>query len=425
MADNRQVAKSLAEQVRWQLYWLGSGLFLACLILLFVYAWRATELTTAGLMQLEAQSLLHSAAEQEGYQLPRGETLSAYRSWDSIPDKQRDQFDHPPSASGEILEAELINEKGEIDYLYLLHQVEEGYGEIFLVGRHSSVEIESAFLDLFYGAVQQAFWQTLVIFVALFFLVRWLISKTTKPLFLLSQWASQLNTNPEQTLNICFPVEELNKLASQLGEGVSRIQAFNQREQQFLKHASHELRTPLAIIQASLDTLELQSDNTNHLIIQRALRASKNMRHLSLALLWLARELDSPIEKSKVNVHSLCDLIYEDHRALLIDRDIEVRFNLNIDKIEVEKELFSIVTSNLIKNALQHSADGLIKVSINSNDLSVVNPTNGQAMLPSEPGFGLGLQLVQRICNKLEWGFNYRVTGYQVNVTVTWNQNGT
>jgi two-component sensor histidine kinase len=424
MVDNQYATKSLAEQVRWQLLWLGSGLFLACLLLLFIFAWRATELTTKGLLQLEAQSLLHLAAEQKEFQLPRGDTLSAYRTWNSIPDDQKSHFGQPPHVSGKIVETELINEKGEVEYLYILHHVEKGFGEIFLVARHSVAEIESAYMGLFYNAIQQAFWLTLVIFIALFFLVKWLISKTTKPLIMLSQWASHLSANPDQILDINFPVKELNQLAAQLSEGVNRIQAFNLREQQFLKHASHELRTPLAIIQTSLDTLDLQSNNTNRLIVQRALKASANMRNLTLALLWLARELDSPIKKSKVDVQSLCDQIYKNHRALIIDRDVEVRFIIHIDTIEVEKELFTIVTSNLIKNALQHSANGMIKINITKKDLRVVNPTDDQACLDSEPGFGLGLQLVQRICDKLDWVFDYQANTIQVSVAVTWNHSG-
>jgi signal transduction histidine kinase len=418
MIEHRRVAKSLAQQVRWQLLWLGSVLFVACLLLLFVFAWRATELTTTSLMQLEAQSLVRQVAEQPEFVLPAGETFSAYRSWDRIPVELSHYFTQPPVISGEILQAEIVTENGEVEYLYLLHHIDDNYGGLFLFSRHTAAEIEATFSDLFMVAIRQAFWLTSVIFVALFFLVRWLIGRTTRPLSLLSEWASCLGKNPDQPLDIRFPVEELNRLASQLQEGVSKIQAFNQREQQFLKHTSHELRTPLAIIQASLDTLDLQNEPANRTIVQRALKASANMRQLSTALLWLARESDRPIEKSQVDVHTLCDQIIDDHRYLLLERDVRIRFTAHIECLEIESDLFSIVITNLIRNALQHSANGTVDIEISASDIRVVNPTKEEFHDTTDSGFGLGLQLVQRICSKLAWKFNYRSEQGSVDVIV-------
>jgi signal transduction histidine kinase len=418
MTEQKQQAKSLAQQVRWQLLWLGSGLFVAFLLLLFVLAWHATELTTTSLMQLEAQSLVRQSAQQPHLSLPAGKTFSAYRKWGDIPDTLRRHFGSPPDADGIIYEAETTTESGEAEYLYLLHHLDDDYGELFLFSRHSAIEIEATFLDLFYVALKQAFWLTFIIFIALFFLIRWLIGRTTKPLSLLSQWASSLGKNPDQPLDVRFPVEELNQLALQLHEGVSLIQAYNHREQQFLKHASHELRTPLAIIQASLDTLDLQNNPANRSVVQRALKASANMRQLSTALLWLARESDRPVEKSQVEVRALCDQIIEEHQYLFLDRDIKVRFNISIDSLKIERDFFSIVISNLIRNALQHSTNGFIDIEVTARELRMVNPAKAEFCVNNESGFGFGLQLVQRICSKLAWDFKYRSEQGRVNVTV-------
>ena len=423
MFKKRPRTKTLAQQVRWQLLWLGTGLFGACLLLMFVFAWRATELTTTSLMQLEAQSLVRQVADQPGLPLPEGNTFSAYRQWKEIPEALRLHFAHPPNVSGEIFEATVTAADGEVEYLYLLHHVDDVYGELYLLSRHTAAEVEAVFLDLFYAAMQKAFWITSIIFIALFFLVRWLIGRTTKPLAQFSQWSSQLGENPDQPLNVSFSVEELNQLASQLRDGVNRIQAFNQREQQFLKHASHELRTPLAIIQASLDTLNLRNDQLNQPVVQRALKASSNMRQLSFALLWLARESERPIEKSQVEVRSLCDQIIADHRYLISDRDIDIRTHISVDVLEIERDLFFIVISNLIKNAFQHSTNGIIDLEISDGGLRIVNPANAERYVEagiSTSGFGLGLQLVQRICRKLNWLFNYRVEQGRVVVTVCW-----
>ncbi len=43
MFKKRSRTKTLAQQVRWQLLWLGGGLLLACLLLLFVFTWHAAD----------------------------------------------------------------------------------------------------------------------------------------------------------------------------------------------------------------------------------------------------------------------------------------------------------------------------------------------------------------------------------------------
>ncbi len=428
MSENRPRTRTLAEQVRWQLLWLGMGLFFVCLLILLVFAWRAAVLNTNSLMELEAQSLIRQAAESPDFLLPHGETSSAYRRWEDIPKSLREHFDGPPVNSGEVMEASLTNADGSVDYLYLLRYVDNDYGELFLLSRHHAAEIMDVSLAFFKTALTQAFWLTLIIFVSLFFMVRWLIRRTTEPLALLSQWASRLGKNPDQPLSANFPIEELNQLAAQLHEGVGRIQAFNLREQQFLKHASHELRTPLAIIQASLDTLSLQSHEAGQPAVKRALKASANMRRLSAALLWLARESERPVDKSDIAVYDLCDQIINDHRYLLNNRKIEICSHVSIDTLHIESDLFSIVIANLVRNAFTYSVNGIIKLEVSANGLCITNPVQEKTSNKDcnySSGFGLGLQLVKRICSKLDWQFVFNTEKNVVIVTLVWSDEKT
>lgn len=424
MTKNKRKTKTLAQQVRWQLLWLGSGLFFAFLILIFVFAWRTTHLTTTSLMQLEAQSLVRQTIDQPHQPLPQGKTFSAYLQWSQVPKELRQHFETSPIIENKMIEKHITAENKESEYLYLLHYVDEQYGEIYLFSRHTTYEVETIFIDLFYQAIKQAFWLTLAIFIALFFLVRWLINRTTQPLVLLSEWASELNNRPEQQLNINFPLQELNQLATQLHQGVSEIQAYNQREQEFLKHASHELRTPLAIVQASLDTLALQNRPEAKTIVQRALKACTNMRHLSSALLWLARESKTPPKKERINVAVLTEQIVNNHKALASNRNIEVKTTIESETIEVEADLFFILLSNLIKNAFQYSSDGSIDIAISKHQLSIRNP-NAEKPSNDDRGdiqsFGLGLQLVQRICTKMGWIFRCDTSEDYFSVTISWS----
>lgn len=423
MPENCRRTRTLAEQVRWQLLWLGTGLFFVCLLISLVFSWRAAVLNTNSLIQLDAQSLIRQATEHPDLPLPRSETFSAYRQWEDIPESLRNYFGSPPVSSGKVVEVSLSNVDGSVDYLYLLHHVDDDYGELFLLSRHHAAEIEAVSLAFVKTALNQAFWLTLIIFISLFFMVRWLIRRTTEPLALLSQWASSLGRNPDQALSTNFPIEELNQLAAQLHESVGRIRAFNQREQQFLKHASHELRTPLAIIQASLDTLNLHNHKTSQPAVQRALKASANMRRLSAALLWLARESERPVDKSYVDVRVLCEQIIKDHRYLVNDRQVDLCLHVDVDTLYIENDLFSIVIANLVRNAFMYGVDGVIELEVSANGLRIANPVQTGASseeYTDSPGFGLGLQLVQRICSKLDWQFIFAIEQGFFIVTVAW-----
>lgn len=422
MRNTHSRVKTLSEQVRWQLLWLGFGLILACLLTLFFFALRATTLTTDSLMQLEAESLLRQITEQPDLPLPRSRTFSAYQHWEAIPQSLRQLFGDTPIDTEKYIEVTVSGADGEKDSIYLMHHKDDTDGEIFLLSRYTTAEVEAVSLAFFKMALSQSLWLTLIIFGLLYFLVRWLIRRTTEPLALLSQWASDLGKHPDQPLRVNFPIEELNQIAAQLHQGVGRIQAFNEREQQFLKHASHELRTPLAIVQASLDTLNLQSESAENPVVQRALRASANMRRLSAALLWLARESERPIDKSEVWVSELCNQIIDDHRYLLSNRDVDIRLNINVDSLEIEADLFAIVIANLLRNAFQYSTDGPIELQIAGNGLVISNPINRKANDDTMgSSFGLGLQLVQRICQKLQWQFSFDKTETTVLVIIDWS----
>jgi signal transduction histidine kinase len=421
--NRHRPVKTLAQQVRWQMLWLGAGLFFACLTLVTIFALRSASLITDNLMRMEADSLLRQMAKHPERPLPQRSTLSAYRHWDEIPTSLKQDLERPLPGSGTLQLVMLPGDENSDMYLYyLLHHVDEERGDIYLLSRNDEGEIERLFNLFAETALGQALWLTVIIFAALFFLIRRLIRRTTQPLALLSRWAASLSANPDKLSEINFPIAELNKIAHQLREGVERIEAYNFREQEFLIYASHELRTPLAIIQACLDTLALHRKEAERSTVERALRASANMRVLSTALLWLARESEKPIDKNRVDPRALCGQIIQDHRYLLENRAVEVESRITVDMLEIEGDLLSIIIANLIRNAFQYTFEGTISLEIGENEMIVSNP-----ICPvdaeedsTRAGYGLGLQLVQRICKKLQWQFRFIHASETVTVHVCW-----
>lgn len=418
--------KTLAQQVRWQLVYLGGGLLLACLVLLMMFAWRFMTVTSNSFMWLEAESLSRLSAENPSLTLPQNGSFNAYRYWQDIPENLRRHFPKQPEANAEILEAyrDLNDNSGE--YLYLLRysanriDVNSREQDLFLLSRHSDDEIERIIQVYFSEALTQALGSSLLIFVLLFFLASWVIKQTTQPIALLSQWSKRLMNDPESSIKQEFEIEELNQLAQQLRLGVDRVAAYNQREREFLQHASHELRTPLAVIQASLDTLELKLPKTADKTIARAQRASANMRMMSSTLLWLARDKEECIAKTPTDISELCQQSIEDHRYLLCSEKISIEVSQEPCFVDIEVELFKIVLANLMQNAFQYTSDGTIKVDFSHSSLTVCNDFQREleANATSSNGAGLGLQLVQRICTRLGWQYIYTESDGAVKVRV-------
>lgn len=187
-----------------------------------------------------------------------------------------------------------------------------------------------------------------------------------------------------------------------------------------MQHASHELRTPLAVIQASLDTLELKLPKTADKTIARAQRASANMRMMSSTLLWLARDKEECIAKTPTDISELCQQSIEDHRYLLCSEKISIEVSQEPCFVDIEVELFKIVLANLMQNAFQYTSDGTIKVDFSHSSLTVCNDFQREleANATSSNGAGLGLQLVQRICTRLGWQYIYTESDGAVKVRV-------
>ncbi len=409
----------LAQTLRRQLLWIGAALASGCLILIFSLGIYSAETLSDKLMWLEAESVVSQSPDAP---LPRTPGLSAWRTWQDVPADLQNVFDISNLKPGDSLETQRITATGQPEYLYLLFIEDSRHGTLYLVSLHPADQIDTLLDEFLNETLLQAALFTLIIMFLVFLIIAWVLRRTLEPLTLLSDWAGQLKSDPHEASDIHFPISELNLIARQLQEGVCHVQAVNEREKQFLKHASHELRTPLAVIQASLDTLQIHTENTaSSRPVNRALKASNRMMQLSEALLWLARESNKTIPRTQINCQAFCNQLISDHEYLLQGRQTEIRQHILTPVLTIEEPLFTVVLANLIRNACQHSAPGTISLHLDSHGISLTNPAEPEQPSPA-PGFGLGLQLVERICHKLGWQFRFRTDQDTAVASVYWDR---
>jgi len=216
-------------------------------------------------------------------------------------------------------------------------------------------------------------------------------------------------------------------------EGFStRLEQFIERERTFTRDAGHELRTPIAVLKGSLDIFENTAHDLNatqNKVLGRMRRAVTEMETLLETLLLLAREEEVFIAQDEpptsVNqvvaeeIELLAELAEQNHNRIVLQEDGEA-------VCRAKPRVLGIIVSNLLRNALTYTENGTVTVRIEP-DHFVVRDTGvgiaeedqdkvftafyrGDNTKHSASGQGLGLALVRRLSQQLDWPVKVRST---------------
>lgn len=233
-----------------------------------------------------------------------------------------------------------------------------------------------------------------------------------------------------------FGDDEVGVLAGAIEKTIERISAFVARERYFTSSASHELRTPITVITGALELLE-QSDLSaaDAKVVDRVRRATLDMKTTIEMFLCLARETDNGLYDEQFFVMPLVRQAIDQQRILLSGKFVEVEIDqLAKAKVHGHPQAFSIAVNNLVRNAFEHTLDGQdpIRIRISEQELLVTNQvnasvTNGERAderhTPTEAspqGYGLGLGIVQRLCERNGWSFSLRADQTRVVARLSW-----
>jgi len=326
-------------------------------------------------------------------------------SLEKIPSKYKKLFDEKDIVDKQTLE--LYLEDGD-KIVYLYNYIDDTNKRKYVLNEYKTDDINELSEEIFFHILSNIIFALLIIFIILFFISRWLITRSAQPYKNLSLWVDKIQKDSKVTPKINFSIVEVNNIALQFQKKIDAIHDYATREEEFLKYTSHELRTPLTVIQASLDTLnEFDLQEKEQKPVKRALRASNNMRIISSALLYLARESKHNIKKNSVSTKPFIDNIVDDHKYLILNDKIQIQLDISVEYIEIEEELFFVIISNLIKNAFKHTKDGLIKIQLSNNTFLISNPISNQNenIKEKEMSFSLGLKLVELISKKKSYSF--------------------
>lgn len=259
------------------------------------------------------------------------------------------------------------------------------------------------------------------LFIAL--IIGWAVADhVIRPIKRLAYQVMAFKNQPGETLDLSeFGDDEIGVLARKLKHYHEQLQYLLIREKEFASNVSHELRTPVTSISMAAEVLASKADLSapEYARIQRIQRAAGEMSELIETFLILAQITDESAYNHVVcAMEPLVNKVIEQQRVWLGDKPIKVNVEVN-GQLEVAAHggILSVLVANLIRNAFRHTEKGAVTVSLSPDQLSVSDTGTGidpvirtqlfKGHITHKSGdssrIGLGLVIVQRICERYGW----------------------
>lgn len=197
--------------------------------------------------------------------------------------------------------------------------------------------------------------------------------------------------------------DEIGVLASALETALDRVRASTRREFEFNRGVSHELRTPIQVAKNALEIIE-SGPAPDSAVTARALgrlkRAVVEMEDVATAFLWMATGKSPGQEQA--SVAGVFDRVTSLHERLLAGVEVQCTIEPADLVYPVPGAVLAVVIGNLLRNASQHAQDGRIMCELTASRIVMTNRTAPEGDMTSD-GFGVGLEIVHRICSTLGW----------------------
>ncbi len=260
------------------------------------------------------------------------------------------------------------------------------------------------------------------------FIGRYLSKKIVDPIQLLSD---KIRVLDQDVVNIelsdDFADDEIGQLARLFDEYNQKINTFLTRERMFTSDVSHELRTPLMVISSTCELLLTQHANSrqknitdnsykDYYLLLKIQSACVEMKDLVSIFLTLARNED--INARLSTPESILREQYQKYQPIAQEKGLLLSLEVNSTSVQqYSEEFLTIVVSNLLRNAIQYTTKGEIKLILKDNSFSIHDTGPGipeaiknsvfepfvHAQISSSSGNGLGLSIVKRICKRNGW----------------------
>ncbi|WP_397451482.1 sensor histidine kinase [Pseudomonas sp. NA-150] len=217
-----------------------------------------------------------------------------------------------------------------------------------------------------------------------------------------------------------YAADEVGELAVAFDATLGRLRQALTRERLFTSDVSHELRTPLMVLASSCELLLENTglDQSARAQVERIARACEEMRDLVQTFLMLARTQREDANASKISLGAVAEQLTSLWREPIERKGLRLIFEPAATSGDFYNTTFLLaVMGNLLRNALHYTDRGFIRLTLENSGFVVEDSGVG---IPEEKreamfqpfvrgneqrgeGLGLGLSLVQRICENEGW----------------------
>lgn len=199
---------------------------------------------------------------------------------------------------------------------------------------------------------------------------------------------------------------EAERLKEALQQYHRTLITFIKREQQFTGDVSHELRTPLTVLKGNVQLC--QSRYGQDKALSRLLNTIEDMQLLVDTLLALARNHTGALPKEQASLPTVVDQLVQELQVLAQSRHMQVTIHVQQDvSLALNQAMSRMIFSNVLRNALNYSQGQHIDIVIDAHKVMIADDGVGMNLNTSNPvepkGHGIGLQLVSRLCERLDW----------------------
>lgn len=262
-----------------------------------------------------------------------------------------------------------------------------------------------------------------LISLALSGLLGWLLArKVIEPVVRLSRQVR----HPDQLLDEApqlardYAGDEVGQLAASFDTTLGLLRRALMRERLFTSDVSHELRTPLMVLASSCELL-LESpglDERGRDRVRRMAAATEEMRGLVQTFLLLARARQDDGGATQSSLREVADALVEQWRPAIEAKGLHFDYRPQQAGIaQYNGPLLRSVMGNLLRNAWHYTERGQIVLCLGEYGFMVEDSGVGIPVAEREAmfqpfvrggsargeGLGLGLSLVQRICESQGW----------------------
>jgi signal transduction histidine kinase len=347
--------------------------------------------------------------QDKAFQLPDTRNLTAYFEPAELPAIMRDNLPVEPG----------FHEFNDAGMQLILHISRQQQQTLYLVFYRGQVDD----LVLYYGLFPLLV-VLIILYLTLWFAYRF-SHRSITPVARLAEQINQVDFSDDHlSFGLQDPLfgrnEEIRILVDAISRLGDRLNAFIARERNFTRDASHEFRSPLTVINVAADMLllddRLSPDATRSL--NKIKRAVNDMENLTEVFLMLAREDSGALTRSEVDVNQVVRDQIERVEFLRDHRDVQINLHEH-GRLRVfsSETVIAVLLGNLVRNALLYTDCGHVSIDIDEQQLVVSDSGPGissadigkifrpfhRAGADSASGYGIGLTIVKRLCDRFGW----------------------